>query len=168
MNKKHSIIKRIISILIVSSILAFIYNTFSEDGIPVIRQPIIVETVNFITDDGNTKSLRGVNLNTVIDAFNNNKAIFIDARDQWEYSDGHILGAINIPEFSFTPNDKKLEEINKDAIIIVYCDGDECDTSKRLTNELSKLGFNNCYVFLDGFSAWKESELPTQEGESND
>jgi rhodanese-related sulfurtransferase len=147
-------------------ILAFIYNYFSIDGISFLREPLIVSNVNELVLDDSSKVLKGLNLEHVIELQNQKVAIFIDARDQWDYSDGHIVGALNIPEFSFDPDNKTLSSIKKESLIIVYCDGDDCDTSKRLTNQLTKLGYTNSYVFLGGYKEWIEAELPIESGKN--
>ena len=158
-------IKALILIVVSSVILAIIYNSFSDDGIPFIREPLIVKTVNIISDENNSEELQGLNLDQVVKLHSNKTAIFIDARDQWEYSNRHIAGAINIPEFSFTPEDKTLTSVSKESLIIVYCDGDNCDTSKRLAEELMKLGYKKMYVYLGGFKEWMEADLPIESGE---
>ena len=94
--------------------------------------------------------------------YNQGNAVFIDARDQWEYGEGHIKGAINIPEFSFTVDEPKIKNIDKNGILVIYCSGDECETSKRLANELMKLGFKNTFIFLGGYDLWASSELPIE------
>ena len=76
-----------------------------------------------------------------------------------------LLGAINIPEFSFDPSDLKLNTIDKETILVIYCDGDDCDISKRLANELQNIGYNNSYVFLGGLKDWTEAELPIEKGD---
>ena len=129
-------IKAIIIILFASLILAFIYNYFSIDGIAFIRKPIIVNSVEILSHDESSEELKGLSIDQVIGLYNQNAAIFIDARDQWDYAESHIKGAINIPEFSFSPDDQTLATVDKESIIIVYCDGDDCDTSKRLAVEL--------------------------------
>lgn len=166
--KKKINIKATIIILLSSITLALIYNAFSSDGIDWIRKPLLVQTINNIDDNGNTGNLLGVNLQTSIEVYEDGNAIFIDARDQWEYSEGHIKGAINIPEFSFDKSNQELKSINKSSLLIVYCDGDDCDISKRLTAKLINLGYRNAYVFLGGFKSWKEANLPISEGKNNE
>ena len=161
-------IKAIIIILFVSFILAFIYNYFSNDGIAFIRKPIIVKSVNILSHDDSSEELSGLSIDQVIGLYNQNAAIFIDARDQWDYAESHIKGAINIPEFSFSPNDQILATINKESLIIIYCDGDDCDTSKRLAVEITKLGYKNIFVFLGGFKEWSEVKLPVSKVETNE
>ena len=92
---------KIISIIIFTSILlAFIYNLFSADGIPFIREPLMVEKVNIDNDNIGTDGLKGLDLANTINLYNQKNALFIDARDQWEYGEGHIKG---VPEMNVKP-----------------------------------------------------------------
>ena len=104
-------------------------------------------------------------LDLVINLFNQNVAIFIDARDQWDFSEAHIEGPI-FPKFQKMI--KYLKSISPDKLLVVYCDGDDCDTSKRLANEFVKLGYKNVYVFLGGIKIWKEAQLPIGRGNPNE
>ena len=158
MSNKNNI-NVILSIVFSSIILGFIYNSFSDDGISWIRNEIkveIVDTDSTITSEG---TLKGLSLAQTIQLHSKNLAVFIDARDQWEFSEGHIAGAVNIPEFSFEEDNADLKSIDQDAIIVVYCDGDDCDTSKRLAAQIFNLGYDNIFVFLGGFNEWKNSGL---------
>ncbi len=47
--------------------------------------------------------------------------IFIDVRELYEFAMGHVKGAINIPPNKLMANDKKLQDIPKDAEIVLYC-----------------------------------------------
>ena len=161
-------IKVIISVVLASLLLGVIYNAFSSDRIPFIRKELIVKSVLIDDKDTSSTDLKGLELDQVINLYNQNSAIFIDARDQWEFSESHIKGAINIPEFSFTHEDTSLTNINKEALLVVYCDGDDCDISKRLTNELMKIGYSNSYVFLGGIKEWIELELPLEKGDTHE
>ena len=160
---------KIFSLIILSAIiLAFIYNQFSNDGISLIREPLLVEFVDSTSAELSNNSIKGLTLAQVIQLQSQNIAVFIDARDQWDYSDAHIKGAINIPEFSFESNNKELSTIDKEKIIVIYCDGDDCDTSKRLAKQIIAMGYKNTFVFLGGISEWKDAELPIVEGKIND
>ena len=100
--------------------------------------------------------------------FNENSPQFIDARDNWDFSDGHIKSAINIPEFSFEPTDSVLAGLDKSAKYVVYCSSNDCDISKRLASEMQKLGFSSLFVFLDGYEVWLQNKLPIDSEVSND
>lgn len=151
-------------ILFCSVLLGIIYNTFSTDGIKFIREPIKVKYVNVGDEINNSKELKGIELAQALELFNQNNAVFIDARDQWDFAESHISGAINIPEFSFTKDDSVLKNISKDELLVVYCGGDDCDISKRLTKDIVELGYKNAYVFLGGIKEWNEANLPTEGG----
>ncbi|MCB0743005.1 MAG: rhodanese-like domain-containing protein [Ignavibacteriae bacterium] len=156
--------KAMLLILASSILLGFIYNTFSSDGIDLIRKSIIVESVKIGEGNSSENTLRGIDISQAIKLHNDNSAIFIDARDQWEFSESHISGAISIPEFSFVGDDSLLNSITKESLIVVYCDGDDCDVSKRLAQELVELGYQETYVFLGGMKEWMEAELPINKG----
>ncbi len=158
---KNNLDKKAIGIIFLAAVvLGFIYNHFSADGITLIRKPLLVEYVDSTSSGVGSDNIKGLLLAQVIQLQAQNIATFIDARDQWDYSEGHIKDAINIPEFSFEPSNKLLKKIEKDRLIIVYCDGDECDTSKRLANKLMELGYQNTFVFLGGMNEWIDADLP--------
>ena len=78
---------------------------------------------------------------------NNIDAILLDVRSNQEYLEGHLNGAINIPEYEI---DKNIEKIinNKNTEIIIYCQIGI--RSKKAYKKLIKLGYNNLYVLKDG------------------
>ena len=70
--------------------------------------------------------------------------IILDTREQDEFDEGHIPGAILIP---YTEIENKAEEIlpDKDAQILVYCRSGR--RSKIASETLSKLGYTNVKEF---------------------
>ena len=160
---KNINIKAVLGILLLSIFMGIFYNSFSSDGIDFIRNEVIINYVK-LGENITENNLRGIDLAQTIKLFNEKSALFIDARDQWDFKKKHITGAINIPEFSFASNEPKLSNISKDQLIIVYCSGDDCDISKRLAVQMSEIGYNNLYVFVGGITAWTEADLPTIKG----
>ena len=77
--------------------------------------------------------------------------IIVDAREQSEYDQGHIKGAIVIP---YTEIEQKAEELlpNKTQLILVYCRSGR--RSKNAANELATLGYTNIKEF-GGINDWK-------------
>ena len=70
--------------------------------------------------------------------------IIIDARTESEFADGHIDGAILIPEYEIA--DRAESEIpNKYALILVYCRSGR--RSKIASEELVQLGYTNVKEF---------------------
>ena len=70
--------------------------------------------------------------------------IIIDARTEEEFAEGHIEGAIMIPEYEITDRAEK-ELPQKDALILVYCRSGR--RSKIASEELVKLGYTNVKEF---------------------
>ena len=77
--------------------------------------------------------------------------IIIDARTQEEYDEGHIHGAILIPEYEIADRAKK-ELSDKDQLILVYCRSGR--RSKIAAEELVKLGYTNVKEF-GGIIDWE-------------
>ena len=73
-------------------------------------------------------------------------AILIDVRSPQEYNEGHIDGAILIPEYEI---EKKANEFlkNKEDIIITYCSTGQ--RSKKAKEKLEKMGYKKVYILLN-------------------
>lgn len=70
--------------------------------------------------------------------------VIIDARTYDEYKEGHIPGAILIPEYEIA--DRAEDELpRKDQLILVYCRSGR--RSKIASTELVKLGYTNVKEF---------------------
>ena len=70
--------------------------------------------------------------------------IIIDARTDEEFAEGHIEGAIVIPEYEISFRAEK-ELPDKNALILVYCRSGR--RSKIASEELVKLGYTNVKEF---------------------
>ena len=77
--------------------------------------------------------------------------VIIDARTQSEYSEGHIPGAILIPEYEISSRAEN-ELKDKNQLILVYCRSGR--RSKIAAEELAKLGYTNVKEF-GGIIDWK-------------
>ena len=77
--------------------------------------------------------------------------VIIDARTQEEYDQGHIPGAILIPEYEIADRAEK-ELHDKDQLILVYCRSGR--RSKIAAEELVKLGYTNVKEF-GGIIDWE-------------
>lgn len=69
-------------------------------------------------------------------------AILLDVRSPQEYKEGHLNGAISIPDYKIK---KEIERIipNKNQVIIVYCSTGI--RSKKIQCTMEKMGYNNVY-----------------------
>lgn len=196
MEKKFDVvIKDIVLILVFSSAVGLVFNQFYSRGILILEDnnkiglanddellnPLQIDSSDSknnpgdnvsitenssVINNSNVKLPKGINLKQAYLLFKSDKAVFIDARDQWDFGDGHIEGSINIPYYKFDKNDKSLQKIDKEKTIVTYCDGDDCEMSINLAKDLLELGFKNVFVFFDGWDTWKNSGFPTNKSEN--
>ena len=74
-------------------------------------------------------------------------AVLVDVRSPQEYKEGHIRGAILIPEYELLSKIKR-ELPDKDKTIIVYCASGA--RSKKAQEQLKKIGYYNVYNLYNG------------------
>lgn len=162
-NLKELKFKTIFILVIFSALFSFAYNNFSKNSIPLtIERPEIVfenEAGKKISSD----KIKAVKFTKAEKLFNLG-VVFIDARDKWDFSDGHIKGSVNIPEYDSDSYEKDIKKLDKSDSYIIYCGGDDCDTSVRLYQKLAKMGFEDIYVYLGGWNEWKNSNMPIEKG----
>ncbi|MBQ1342069.1 MAG: rhodanese-like domain-containing protein [Erysipelotrichaceae bacterium] len=76
--------------------------------------------------------------------------IILDVRTPAEYHEGHIEGAINVPNEEI--NDKEIKRLpDKNQMIFVYCRSG--NRSKDASEKLVKLGYTNIIEF-GGINTW--------------
>ena len=77
--------------------------------------------------------------------------VILDVRRDDEYKDGHIPGAINLPNEEIS--DVRPERLpDLDQVILVYCRSG--NRSKQASEKLAKMGYRNIYEF-GGINTWK-------------
>jgi rhodanese-related sulfurtransferase len=67
------------------------------------------------------------------------KDMIIDVREPLEYIRGHVEGAVNIPAGDIVRGVPKLEELQKDIRIVVYCNSGA--RSRQVAQILKSMGF---------------------------
>lgn len=88
----------------------------------------------------------------------NAKVIVIDARTPEVYAIEHIPGAINMPHRTMTP--ESTTHLDRDALIVTYCDGIGCNASTKGALNMAKLEFK-VKELLGGLDWWKRDGYPT-------
>lgn len=97
----------------------------------------------------------------------------IDARVANEYAEEHIKGSINVPhkgpsanvpDFDSSQDSFDLAKVSpdKNAPVILYCNGVECWKSYKAAVIAVKAGYKKIYVLRDGIPAWKAKGLPIE------
>jgi phage shock protein E len=106
-------------------------------------------------DGGSSKSLYlpvHVDAATVNNVRNRDDVVLIDVREDWEYAEGHIPGAVLIP-FDQIPD--RFAEIPQDKTVIAVCRSG--NRSSQAISFLSQRGFNNVHNMQGGMLAWDQA-----------
>jgi rhodanese-related sulfurtransferase len=130
-----------------SCLLGFGYTYFSKKGFFSEKKEYSLEIITF------EKS---------VELFKSGNSLFIDSRHEYEYRDGHIKGALNIPLNEFDTYRAKLSDVPPDRNIVIYCDGAECNSSMELSIKLARMGFANLNIFFGGWQEWKSNRMPVE------
>jgi len=84
-------------------------------------------------------------------------AIFIDARHEYDFQQGHIPGAINLPLSEFDTDTLLIRSLPRNKTVVTYCDGQECNSSVALAQKLLAAGFTQVNIFFGGWNEWKSA-----------
>ncbi len=93
--------------------------------------------------------------------------VFIDARKDDDFAEGHIPGAI--PCFPYEIDrciDRAMAAVNGAMKVIVYCGGGDCEDSIFMCRELVNAGapFDAIHLFAGGWNEWKAGGGATETG----
>ncbi len=95
--------------------------------------------------------------------YDTGEAVFVDARTEENYLEGHIDGAVLLPAYQFEELiDNFRTTIPPFTMIITYCSGRECEDSHVLAQCLLDEGYSDVRVFVDGYPAWEEMGFPIE------
>ena len=124
------------------------------------KERIIKEITTFYVPENMTEPMM-VDLEFAKYLFDDNSAVFIDARDAEDYEAGHIENAINIPFDYYEDYEEVMDGLNDAGIYIIYCSGEECSLSIDLADYLytDKL-IDKLLIFEGGWPQWRDAGYP--------
>lgn len=85
--------------------------------------------------------------------------VVVDARARELFEREHILGAISIPHAAMNPETTK--GLDKNALIVTYCDGIGCNASAKGALNMVRLGFR-VKELMGGIDWWKRDGYKTE------
>jgi rhodanese-related sulfurtransferase len=92
-------------------------------------------------------------------------AVFIDARSVEDYAKGRIQGALSLPWHDVDLNFIGVtQNLDVEAQIVTYCDGETCELSHDLALFLREAGFLKTRVLVNGWTLWQQAGLPVESG----
>ena len=143
-------------IILISMSLGAAVNLIRPDGIPFVDSWSMADKL--VTEDGDTLAIA---LEDAAALFAENAAVFLDARSSAEYDQGHIQGAVHLPWQDVNNYfETVIMTLDPEAMTITYCDGEACPLSHDLALFLKDLGFTRVKVMVNGWTLWKEHDLP--------
>jgi rhodanese-related sulfurtransferase len=81
--------------------------------------------------------------------------VLIDSRPKGrKYDQGHIPGAISLPDSQFEKLAPALLPADKNALAVFYCEGLICALSNESAMKAQKLGYTNVRVVPEGYPDW--------------
>ena len=148
---------QVVFFVIISIFLSFSSNLVRKDSIPLLAKKLeITEDIDLESDE---TTLIAISLDKAKDFFENG-VLFIDARDEVYYNDGHIKNAMKnvfLMELIFNIEEKQ----TKEDPIVVYCGDPGCGDSEDLAYDLQNEGFKKLFVFKGGWLEWSAANYPS-------
>jgi len=86
------------------------------------------------------------------------RVVVVDARSPDAFRREHIPGAISLPHRTMDPD--TTSRLDRDALLVAYCDGIGCNASARGALALLRLGFR-VKELIGGLDWWKRDGHPT-------
>ena len=148
---------QVVFFVVISIFLSFSSNLARKDSIPLLAKKLeITEDIDLESDE---TTLIAISLDKAKDFFENG-VLFIDARDEVYYNDGHIKNAMKnvfLMELIFNIEEKQ----TKEDPIVVYCGDPGCGDSEDLAYDLQNEGFKKLFVFKGGWLEWSAANYPS-------
>lgn len=110
-------------------------------------------TVKFVPEPGVVKEINKRQFTALMNA---GPYYLIDARTPEAFAKGHIKNANNIygaEAESRIPD--ILDEVPRDRVILIYCDGGECELSHHVADVLKNFGYGPIFIFTGGWAEWQ-------------
>ncbi|MBA2479496.1 MAG: hypothetical protein H0V44_02450 [Planctomycetes bacterium] len=90
-----------------------------------------------------------------------NGAIFVDTRDEQQFREGAVQGAVNIPSENIATTSDVMTQLSQSSSIVVYCSSQECGRAVTIARTLARSKMPPIYVYLPGWREWSSCHLPT-------
>ena len=156
-----SSLNQIYIFITLSLLISFCVNILRTESLPFIAVPLEkIEDITQIENSSLQPQIREISIDVAERLFSDS-VLFIDAREEEYYIEGHIPNSICNDDF-----DSLVYQI-EDFItykngFVVYCSDDDCGSSEDLAYQLQDQGFTNIYLFKGGWKQWVENELPME------
>jgi rhodanese-related sulfurtransferase len=103
-------------------------------------------------------------IDCVLQHLGDRTAYIIDAREDGDFNEAHLMGAIHLPSSAIYDNIQNVMAVvpGKQDLIIVYCGGGHCEASKNVGLVLREFDYRNVWLYEQG---WEEVESSNRFGD---
>lgn len=104
-----------------------------------------------------------ISIDAAYDLYQEQTALFADARHALDFDAGHIKGAVNLTvaeSMSWLPD--FLAATDPATPIIAYCDGENCHLAPELAELLFFNGFETVHYLENGWTRWRQRGFPVE------
>ncbi|MDX2455269.1 rhodanese-like domain-containing protein [Desulfosarcina sp.] len=104
-----------------------------------------------------------ISIEEALGLYEEKSIIFADARHAADFEAGHIKGAVHL----YTADQgiwltEFLAVTDPAAVIVTYCDGEDCHLATELADLLFINGFDNVRYLKNGWTRWREGGYPVE------
>lgn len=89
--------------------------------------------------------------------------VIVDSRNEEEYAQAHLPGAISIPADQTIAQAARLPR-DKRALVVFYCRGSGCTLSQASAAAAAQLGYTYLLVYQAGMPDWLLKGYPVEKG----
>jgi rhodanese-related sulfurtransferase len=153
-------LKEALILILVAVGVALAVHVLHPDSVRLIPSTIERSTASPVqTADGGLE----ISIEDALAHHRNNSALFADARHPADFEAGHIQDAVHLylgdqekwlPQF--------VSATDPLALIITYCDGEDCQLAEQLAELLQINGFASVRYLKNGWSRWQERGFPVE------
>ncbi len=104
---------------------------------------------------------RAVTAQELVNLVNRDGAVVVDVRDKAEFSQGHIVDAINVPHGALNTRLAELEKYKERPLVLACKMGQHAGAAGTV---LRKAGFQNVSRLKGGVAEWRNQNLPVVKG----
>ena len=158
-------IRGIVLILTVSFCSAFLFNFWSDSGIPLLGQWDKSQgVVSSMEKNTVVDAAREINdIDTMVKLVKSHGCTIVDVRNKSFFDVEHLPGAVSFPMAEFDDIVGTFFTIYPpDTCLVLYCSGRECLDSHRFAQGLVELGYLDVRVYSGGFAEWKKRGLKVE------
>ena len=144
-----------------SLLISFCVNILRTESLPFIAVPLEkIENITQIENNSLQPQIREISIDVAERLFSDS-VLFIDARAEEYYDEGHIPNSICNDDFDSLVY--QIEDFIKTKNgFVIYCSDDDCGSSEDLAYQLKDQGFTNIYLFKGGWKQWIENNHPME------